>query len=333
MNTDGSQTRRLTNDGAVGTIAWQPLPGTGCPPAGTGNTPAGSNVAINPVDTTTGTSPVAMTFKNVTVAGNTSLTTSATGPTPPTGFQLGDPPTYYELTTTATFSSVVLCFSYAGISFPGTPQLFHFEGGAWVDVTQSVNEISQVVCATVTSLSPFALFVAADTTPPVLKLPDDITANATSPAGAVVAYDVNATDNADPHPSVNCDPASGSTFPINAVGASTAVDCDAEDASHNSSSGSFHVHVKGAGEQLGDLLLGILNDSKLSTLAKAALAAKIQSFVASFDPANPVQKALVCKGLSALIVVARALVGHGLTAERAAQIVTDAERIRAVLAC
>jgi hypothetical protein len=57
---------------------------------------------------------------------------------------------------------VTVCINYAGITFAeGTlAQLFHFEGGAWVDRTVSLDTTSQVVCAAVTSLSPFAIFSA-----------------------------------------------------------------------------------------------------------------------------------------------------------------------------
>lgn len=80
----------------------------------------------------------------------------------------------------------------------------------------------------------------SDTTPPVLNMPADITAEATSPTGAEVNYPLpTATDNTDPAPSVACSPVSGSTFPL---GAAT-VTCTATDASGNSSSGTFKVTV------------------------------------------------------------------------------------------
>jgi hypothetical protein len=69
---------------------------------------------------------------------------------------------------------------------------------------------------------------------PVLTLPADITAEATSPAGAAVSYTVTATDNA----TIVCTPASGSTFALG----TTTVDCTAT-ASTGSTSGSFHVTV------------------------------------------------------------------------------------------
>jgi hypothetical protein len=90
----------------------------------------------------------------------------------------------------------------------------------------------------------------SDTTPPVVKVPGPITTNATGPAGATVVYTATATDDLDPHPSLVCKPPSGSVFPIG----DTKVICTATDFSKNSASASFTVHVKGAPEQIGDLM-------------------------------------------------------------------------------
>jgi hypothetical protein len=79
-----------------------------------------------------------------------------------------------------------------------------------------------------------------DVTPPTLSLPSGITAEATSPSGAVVAFAATATDDHDTNPSVTCLPPSGSTFALG----STEVDCTARDASGNESSGGFVVVVR-----------------------------------------------------------------------------------------
>jgi hypothetical protein len=129
-----------------------------------GNTPAGANVNVQPADSTTGTTPVSLTFSQVTQVGETSLSTSDSGPAPPSGFQLGSPATYYELTTTALFSGAVeVCVNYSGVSFQDESQLrlFHFEGGAWADRTSSVDTTNKIVCGNVSSLSPFAIFERA----------------------------------------------------------------------------------------------------------------------------------------------------------------------------
>ena len=78
-----------------------------------------------------------------------------------------------------------------------------------------------------------------DTTPPVLTLPNVVTAIATSKTGTRVTYNVTAVDNIDPSPKVKCTPPSGSNFPIGR----TPVTCTATDSSGNSSQGTFMVKV------------------------------------------------------------------------------------------
>jgi hypothetical protein len=107
---------------------------------------------------------VEITFSTVTSAGTTTLTTSSQGPPPPSGFKLSSsPPTYYDLTTTATFSgTATVSISYNGIhvNVESKLRLFHYENGAWVDRTSSVDTVNDVIYATVTSFSPFAIFEA-----------------------------------------------------------------------------------------------------------------------------------------------------------------------------
>ena len=80
----------------------------------------------------------------------------------------------------------------------------------------------------------------ADTTPPSLGLPDDVTAVATGPSGATVTYTPpTATDLMDPTPTVACLPASGTVFGLGA----TTVTCTATDASGNQAQASFEVTV------------------------------------------------------------------------------------------
>jgi hypothetical protein len=79
-----------------------------------------------------------------------------------------------------------------------------------------------------------------DTTSPVLKLPADITQEATGPDGAAVTYDASASDLVDGSLTPTCLPASGSTFALG----TTTVDCSATDKSDNTAQGSFSVTVK-----------------------------------------------------------------------------------------
>ena len=131
-------------------------------PDPTGSTPAGSAVTVIPVDPGTGASPLRITFGSVTASGVTSIVTGATGPAAG-AFSIGSPPTFVDVTTTATYTgSITVCLSFAGMTFGGSgvPALYHYDGSAWVDVTTSVDLAAQVVCGTTTSLSPFTLGVA-----------------------------------------------------------------------------------------------------------------------------------------------------------------------------
>lgn len=120
-----------------------------------GNTPtgAGVNVQLN---------AVALTFENVIQPGETTVTTSTTGPTPPSGFSLGSPATYWDINTTATFSGTVqVCINYAGITFGNEAnlRLFHLEGATLVDRTDAgyPNVATKTICGTSPSLSPFVV--------------------------------------------------------------------------------------------------------------------------------------------------------------------------------
>jgi hypothetical protein len=79
-----------------------------------------------------------------------------------------------------------------------------------------------------------------DTTPPVLALPLEVTAEATSAAGADVTYAVSATDLVDGSVAVQCTPVSGSTFALG----TTTVNCSSSDTRGNTATDSFDVLVQ-----------------------------------------------------------------------------------------
>jgi YVTN family beta-propeller protein len=124
------------------------------------NTPVGTNIVVTPADTTTGMTPATVTFASVTQAGMTTLTTSSSGPTPPSGFALVG--AYYQLASTAVFVAPVrVCIAYnpSGIADETQLKLFHFETSQWVNVTSgSVDNVNHIICGQVSSLSPFAIF-------------------------------------------------------------------------------------------------------------------------------------------------------------------------------
>jgi hypothetical protein len=80
--------------------------------------------------------------------------------------------------------------------------------------------------------------------PPTLKLPDDITVEATSPAGTAVSYTATATDPIDGPITLTCIPASGTTFSVSPDNlAAHTVTCSATNSFHVTASGSFSVLV------------------------------------------------------------------------------------------
>lgn len=139
-----------TRHGQVNGLAITPL-----------NTPVGTNIGVPLNGGATAPGGVSVTFSSVSTGGNTTLTTSGTGAPPPAGFKLGNPPTYYDLSTTAVFSGLVtVCINYGGTTFGNASKLrlFHFANGAWVNVTTSNDTIDMIICGNVTSFSAFAIF-------------------------------------------------------------------------------------------------------------------------------------------------------------------------------
>ena len=94
------------------------------------------------------------------------------------------------------------------------------------------------ITCTFTNTDPAAQ-TPADTTPPVLALPNDFSVEATG-ATTVVAYEASATDLVDGPRAVTCDPASGAGFALG----DTTVECSASDEAGNAASGSFVVTVE-----------------------------------------------------------------------------------------
>jgi uncharacterized repeat protein (TIGR03803 family) len=124
-------------------------------------TPSGNNIEVQPVDPNTGTAPVNLTFGEVVTPGETSVEISnAPSVPPPANFNLGTTPTYFDVTTTATFAGEIqVCFDYSNVNVPNpaTAQLLHFDGADWVNVTASNDVTAHIICGVVESLSPFVI--------------------------------------------------------------------------------------------------------------------------------------------------------------------------------
>jgi len=141
-----------------------------------------ANASTQPVDTATGLAPVTIMFSNLIQNGTTQLNilSSITPPPPPLIFQLGNPKTYYEISTTAVFSgSVSICINYTGVSYAKESKLklLHRESTGWVNTTTALDTANNVICGEVTSLSPFVI-VELETDPPMA--PANLTATASS---------------------------------------------------------------------------------------------------------------------------------------------------------
>jgi hypothetical protein len=170
--------------------------------------------------------------------------------------------------------------------------------------------------------------LALDRTPPVLTLPGNLAVDATGPAGALVNYSVAARDDRDPGPVLTCTPPSGSTFAIR----DTTVTCTATDASGNSSTATFTIHVRNATEQLLELQTVIEGyqlkrglGSDLSRYLKLAV-----KYIGRGQPAH------ACQQLDQFLeTVERAAskTPPRLSSDQATTLTEGGRRIRAVLGC
>jgi uncharacterized repeat protein (TIGR03803 family) len=109
-----------------------------------------------------------------------------------------------------------------------------------------------------------------DTTPPVIAVPANILAEATSASGAVVTFASSASDIVDGSVAVAASPASGSTFPIG----TTSVTLTATDGHNNTSTSTFTVTVK-------DTTAPALTLSANQTVEATSAAGAIATFAAS----------------------------------------------------
>jgi len=171
--------------------------------------------------------------------------------------------------------------------------------------------------------------VRLDTTPPQLHLPAGVSANATGSSGATVSYVASASDDLDPSPTLTCDHASGTPFPVGP----TTVTCRARDAAGNNASGSFVVAVKGAADQLTDLR-GAVQSLNLTQGIANSLDAKLANLEQAIASNRNGDKVSACNKLDAFVNEINAQVQAGrLTSTQAAPLITAANRIKAVLGC
>jgi hypothetical protein len=211
------------------------------------NTPPGSNVPSRP------SALAALQFSTVTTIGTTTVTAidPTTAGNVPTGFSLA--PLGYDASTTAGLGTdagdgITLCVWVPAITDPvafANLRLLHNEAGTLVDRTLlapdalAPNFATRTVCASVTSLSRFALAVLHQT-PPAILAPPQVVVEATGPSGAVATFDVTATDAVDGAVPVTCVPASGSVFRLGDTG----VRCSASNSAAMIGSANLTVRVQ-----------------------------------------------------------------------------------------
>jgi Bacterial Ig domain/HYR domain len=165
---------------------------------------------------------------------------------------------------------------------------------------------------------------ALDTIPPTVIVPADFAVDATRPAGARVTYSATASDLVDPSPSLTCLPASGSMFPIGR----TLVTCTATDDAGNAASRTFTIAVRGASEQIARLLdktRAFLDLPSVRRLLNTQLAV-VSGFLVRNRPA-------ACTALNVYKALVLAAPSSVLSRAEKAELVADADRIRAVLGC
>jgi hypothetical protein len=174
--------------------------------------------------------------------------------------------------------------------------------------------------------SPMCTFsvTVKDVEAPLITCPAPMVVDATSPLGVTVTFAPVAGDNCSV--TVSSAPASGSVFAIG----TTAVTSTAQDPSGNQSSCSFTVHVKGAQEQLQDLITSV-NNLAMSAGLKNALLAKLNAALASVQSGGSTGPA--CGQLAAFIDLVSAQAGKDLAVSDADALIVLATKIRAVIGC
>jgi hypothetical protein len=172
-----------------------------------GNLAAPTFFVVHVLDTTAPT---------LTLPGN--ITTNATGPS-------GAVVTYSASATDIVDGSLLVsCVPASGATFP--------LGATTVDCSATDSHGNS-------SNGSFIVNVQ-DPDGPIISVPANITAEATSPTGAAVSYSASATDVVDGPVPVSCDHSSGSSFGFG----TTVVNCSASDSNHNTNSASFLVTVQ-----------------------------------------------------------------------------------------
>jgi hypothetical protein len=162
--------------------------------------------------------------------------------------------------------------------------------------------------------------------PPIMSCPTNQSVNARSSAGARVNYPTPVASNGCPV-TVVCNPPSGSRFAIG----NTTVSCLATDSEGNEATCSFTIHVKGAAEQINDLIV-LVQRLDLKPWPTYVLTAELQSASNALRRGNT---RAACFDLDTFIfdVDAQSWWGQIWPPARARLLVRNAQRIQNVLGC
>jgi probable HAF family extracellular repeat protein len=190
-----------------------------------------------------------------------------------------------------------------------------------VSESYAVNQSGQVVGISSTADSSLhaTLWQPRDTTPPTVTVPAGLAADATSPNGAIVGFSVSAVDQLGGALPVTCVPAAGALFGIG----DTTVTCTATDASGNTATASFVVHVRGAAEQLANLAAAVKGVGPGTSLAVKV--GQAQAALGVNDPAA------ASSALKAFANEVAAQQGRKIPAATAAVLLQAAARVGALL--
>ncbi len=156
-------------------------------------------------------------------------------------------------------------------------------------------------------------------------MPSDFSVDATTPAGATVTYTppTAVDDDSPPTATVNCSPASGSSFAIG----TTTVTCTATDADDSNSpvSQSFTVTVVGAAQQLSDLAIAVQGVRNGHSLARKVARAEAALAMGRTRRA--------CRILASFTRQVSAEGHRSIPSDVALTLIADARRIQAVIGC
>jgi hypothetical protein len=162
-----------------------------------------------------------------------------------------------------------------------------------------------------------------DVEAPTIACPAPMTIDATGPQGAVGTFAPLAVDNCSA--TVSSLPTSGSVFAIG----TTIVNSTAQDPSGNQSSCSFTVHVKGAAEQLNDLIAAV-NSLPIKPGIKTGLLSDLNAALAKIQGTTT---GPICGPLTDFIGLVSAQKGKAIAASDADALIAKAAQIKTVVGC